>query len=547
MPGPLDPAQILGDSLIATYLSAGAPEIAGIVVASAGILSGGDVLGFLEDVVGHFPDAVDTISNLLTDPINLESHAVGSPFVKLLITNPLGIDAAVGPAGAGAAIDMLNTTFGFAAQLPIATTVIGAMLKPVLGHRAPELMDSTLGLIGEEFGLPFFIGSVLANLFEHSVGPPLEEAVNIVHRPARFNPNQVIKLLRAHSLDDGTARDLLAKTGFRDEDIDQLMKLDRAFLPMGDLQQASLLGLIDDAYITDHLQRAGFEDADIALMVQLIAHKATTEGGAILRSVAHTGFREGHLSEGQFRAILAEANVPQASIELEVEGINLQRSWQTTTLSVAQLKQAFQHGDLDLNTILMELVAKGYSANDATILANIWADEHKTTNSSYPIQRILAYLLSGVLTKEQASFILVAQGMPSDQASFLVDHPAANGGVYQFSVKPQTIYAAVKDEIISVDTAMALLSGLNVDPAEATLQVQIAVLHQAKPKVPKQSAKTLTEAQYMAAFENGLIADTFLLRALVGLGYSEADAQLLVATQFAKDNDAIPEGWQVLT
>jgi hypothetical protein len=541
-----DPEQVAGDLAIGTILAANAPLIA----AAAVILASHDpedIIDTLQTTFGPFAESAKFLGDLINGNIGAETAAVGAPLVKGLILDPLGIEGGLGEADAGDALETINRAFGFGLQLPYAVAGVGSVAKLLFGHKAADAALEPLGHISEEIGLPFFLGSVMASIFERAVGAPLEEAVNVTHFPARLTAQQVMRLLRSHALEDGEADAALRKLGYKPELANILKKLDRSFLSFSQLQSAYLFGIIDIPTIEDHLTRAGFEDEDIAIMVSLITEHESTEGGSLLRSVAHAGYRDGHLTAGQFTDILTLANVPPASIQLELYAIDLQRSWTVTTLSVAQMKSAYIHGDLDRNTITMELVAKGYSANDAGIIITTWEQDQVKATSAVSVSRILAYLVGGVLTPTAAYDRLVAQGVSPADAGFLVANPSANGTTFQYVLSPNTVASAVKDEIITVDAAKDLLAGLSIDPEQANLLIQIAVHQQAKKKIPKAPAKFLTEAQYIAAFEAGLMNEPALVRSLVGLGYSETDAQLLVAIQYAKDVGEPPPDWTVIT
>lgn len=541
-----DPEQVAGDLAIGTILAANAPLIASAVALFAEH-DPQEIWDIVQTAISPIEDGAGFLARLINGNIGGETSAVGAPLVKALILDPLGIEGGLGEADAGDALETMNRAFGFGVQLPYAVAGVGSVLKLVLGHKAGAEAIAPIANIGEEIGLPFFLGSVMASVFERAVGAPLEEAVNVTHYPARLTAQQVMRLLRSHALDEGEADTALHKLGYKPELAGILKKLDRSFLSFSQLQQAYLFGIIDTATIADHLTRAGFEDADVDVMIQLITEHESTEGGSLLRSVAHAGYRDGHLTAGQFTDILTLANVPPASIQLELYAIDLQKSWQVTTLSVAQLKSAYIHGDLDKTTVTMELVAKGYSANDANILITTWEQDQVKAGAAISQSRILAYLLGGVLDKVTAYNMLVAQGMTPADAGFLTNNPGAFGTTFQYRLNPNTVASGLKDGILTVEQAQALMAQLAIDPDEANLRIQIAISQQAKKKVPKAPAKFLTEAQYTAAFEAGLMNEPALVRALVALGYSEPDAQLLVAIQYTKDVGEIPPDWNVIT
>lgn len=487
------------------------------------------------------------IAASIGDIVGTAEAAIGTPLFDILITSAAGLESADFSGQAAEATQMVKRMLGFGAALPLVIGELDAGIRALLGDHAPvELLDG-IKRLPEEIGVNFFIGTVLERIFDVAVSQPLEEAIAVVKRPARLQGMELRALLRTKTIDLATATTLLQRAGYREEDIPLFLSLDRQLLPVGDLQTAYLDGILDEAGVRSKLADLGFIPEDIDLIVSIYLVKAQTEAGSQYRSIARAAFLSNDISEGQFRAILAQINVPKASIDLEVAALDLEKEIGKRHLSTADVKKAYQEGTMDIGQVRAQLSAEGYADDDITTLLALWDAEGKAGKQKVATNRILSYLTSGVLSTSDAYSQLLASGMTPDDARFLVEHPGANGTVYAHSLTQNTIISAFKDSVITIDTANALLKQIGVDPAEATLTLEVAAKQAAKSGKPKQPSKVLDVAEVKAAFELDLATLLWCKRELETIGYSEADADLITASWYAKANGKPPDGWIPLT
>lgn len=489
---------------------------------------------------------IEGLAELLQVGFNKETEGIGTVYWKAFVDEPLNIEGSPGFAQAADAATVIKRMLGFSAQLPMVTAALETILHPILGQRAPAIANLAIGRLSEEFGINFFLGTVLSSIFEQAIGRPLEEAINMQHHPARFDPREVRLLLHQHLLSDNEANDLLNKLGYPPELVDTFKRLDIQFMPIGDLQTAYDYGLINESFIIDHLHRVGFGDADVSIMLQLITTKSQTEGGNFLRSQARTLFLNRHISQSQFVTALEDANIPAASINLEVEAVNLVHSINRTSLTVSEIRTAYTNGDISRDAAMQDLIASGYSDTDANTVISEWERAAQSTRASLPQNRVLTYLLSEVINAEQAYNMLIKDGVRPEDASFLVAHPSSEGTVYKYNLTPATVIAAFKDGVLDIAETQSKLHSLNVSPEEANLEIATAVAQRDKKKTAKGTEKELTVGDIHSFFKNGLIADSAAHRMLTQLGYADTNAALLVALWVTEVTGALPDGWTVI-
>lgn len=487
-------------------------------------------------------------ANIISGPLAEAERTIGEPLFELLIRAPSGV-ALSAEAGAqeSTAVRMVQRMMGFAFVLPWGVAQLKQLLQAGMGDNAPKAVIEALEKLPEDIGINWALGTVMANIFELSTGRPLAEAINEQARPFRFEWPQIRALLRQGHMTREQAEERFRKIGMRDLDMPLALQLDRTFLSLGDLQNAFLYGLLDESAIRAYLTHLGLDDADTDTLIGLYLNHAQTTGGAELRRVAQQGFLEDHLSEAQYRSILAEAQVPTASIDLEVEAAILLKGWGRLQLTITEIKSLHQSGQLDDAQARSRLLEHGYSEDDAQAIITSWKAAPRSGRLGLSEQRILSYELSGILTRNQAYARLLSNGMPADDAAFLADNPSQFGGVFRFPLSPPAILGALKSGDIDEASARTLLAQVGMQPQEIDLRVKVAEHGGRRSRKPVAGPRTLSEAQVLEALKLGLAEPSWALTELSTLGYSDADAAVLVAIEQTRTGGAVPAGWTTLT
>lgn len=475
---------------------------------------------------------------------------IGEPLFQLLVAAPSGAKLSrEGDAQEAIAVTMVQRMIGFAIALPYATARLKSVLKGVMGENAIEPLAEALDKIPEEIGISWALGNVIDRILEVAAAQPIEEAIAEQTRPQRMEWQQIRALTRLHAIPDDDLTERLRRAGWRDVDIPLLKQLDRASLGVSDLQQLYLYGLRDEEWVRNYLTRLGLEGDDQQAAVDLYLKRAETAGGDQLRAVAQQQFLDSIITEQQYRAILARVHVPPLSIDLEVEAAVMVKTRGQKQLSVADIKKLHADNVIDDAQALQRLIDFGYTDSDATALVGDWKIDKKVARTGIDENRVLSYYVTGVLNKGEAYDRLINMRISPEDAAFLVAHPEAARVVKSHGPSDTVITSAYEDDILTYPEAVQKLidSGENEEAANLTMRV---VAYKAnRGKKPKQASKSLSEAQVIDAFKLGLATSTWATRELITLGYTEADALLIVATEETKlaGGGTLPDGWTVLT
>lgn len=318
----------------------------------------------------------------------------------------------------------------------------------------------------------------------------------------------------------------------------------------------TVVSLIKEGSITDEQATAFLQDngltpdlikiyIDNAHAGKSATHKATVS--AELRTVARRAYGDGQINEAQFRDYLQQADVPSDAIDKEVQAADLSKQFGRHVFSVSEIKRLRQNGLIDDDQARQRLLAAGWSEDDAQTQINEWVAEAKAGRTGLTESRILSYLVSGIIDPVKAYDLLIANGINSANATFLVQHPEASPAVKVHGSTTADIVAAYKDGILTQTEAEAQLESIGDTADSAALKLQVANYQLNRGPKPKLQHKNLSEAQVIEAFKIGLVADTWVIRELTTMGYTDADASLLVTTEQAKLAGEVPASWAVLT
>lgn len=507
-----------------------------------------EFVGKAVSVVGNEIVAVEqAVVSGSTDVLGIINNGISRSVVNDLILKPLNISGTdISEANAQQAVDTLVSITSLILTMNEAAAGAAAIAESSLGNHAMRAAFSIASKIPSELGLNFFVGGVLHDMTMLAIEAPLLEALNISARPSRIDFRTLRLMLRQHLLTEQELTDWLIKLGYPDDLISKLVQLADTVLTNGEIVTAVGHGTMSEADGLAALEKNGLSANDAALLIA-DAHKSSSEGSTRYRAAARTAFAAAHISVSQFESILTGLGLSQADISLEVAAGQLEQHAKTATITLSQIKLAFEHGDIAQEAAISMLSDKGYAQADALFIVQSWASASAASSKGLSENRILAYMQSGVLTQQQAFNKLTARGMRPEDAQLLVSHPSASGAVYTHNLSPTTVQSALKDGAISVDEATALFKTMNVAPEEIALLIDTANTQAIRAKRAQNNPKSLPEATIKSAFENGIMSEIAAHRFLTIDGYSDTDATITIATWYASKNGAIPNGWVMIT
>lgn len=461
---------------------------------------------------------------------------IGDDFVQWFLEDALGVKLDEPKIDASEAKETLGKLASFLFQVPFIVAGINFTGRLFMGDRWEGLVGEELSKFTEELGLNWMMGTLLETIFEQAVGRPLEEVINIQKLPNRLDMMTLRALARQHHIKDEEFNWELTKQGYPENLRTLIKKLDESQLPVTDIQAAWLMGTISRADAEKYFGSLGYSDADIKTLMDVYINHASTQADTIYRDTARTLFTEDRITESQFVSILNQTKTPKEAIKTEVAAIQLQKQTGRLLLSVATIHKLWQENIMKDQDAESALIQHGYNHNDASDLIQSWREDNKSKHHTITSSKVLQYLVSGIMSPQDAYNRLISLGFDPQDASFLVAHPSAAGTHHPYTLKPTTVIQAYEDGIIDLTATLRQLSALNVNPIEQGDMLKIANWRLHNKKVKPVTPKALDKADIHDAFKEGIIDEVTAESMLEDIGYSSSDAHFVAYVWLVKQN-----------
>lgn len=482
-----------------------------------------------EESVGQFDATIGADALATADTLwKWVTRFSGGAFYTALLKFGLNLDPDKFDAQAQRGVRTTDQLIGFTMVLPFAIAIIQLAGKLPLAGRFAEMALEAVKQLPEEMGLSWAMGLTLEKGFEAAVGTSIERAILKQSKPNEPEWPIVRTMLRQHVISDDKLQEVLENSGFSNEWITAIKALESAPLPVGDIQALYQQGLIQDTDLDELLVPLAFSDKNRELVKQLYITKAETASGAEIRTVWRTLFRNGQVSEQEYRDKLASVNFPQRLIDDDVQAVKDELSYGWKLQSIAVIKSDYLHHPGTGPQAVSKLQGIGYSHDDAQAMVASWTAppirrEHGLTES-----QTLKYLLAGILDQNQARTNLLAAGVDPTTVQFLLNHPTVVSQAKPVRLTPALVTQAFVNGYITQDQYYAKLQdvGLKGDVLDYTYRNGIWKYNHHH--VPQSGTATLDKGEIREAYKFGLIDEQEAMTRLGNLGYGATDALLLL-------------------
>ncbi len=393
--------------------------------------------------------------------------------------------------------------------------------------------------------------------------------------PLLFVINQKEDVSEAESVSLATAKaayreQLLSESEFRSilealkkspREIDLLVMLakqqiesDLRRLTVGQVHDAWEENVLSDAEVTHWLGQEGFEQTEVDLLLR--TWKAQVEppfrklnkGTVVEAYIAAVLTREqayGKLTDiglspedARLELDLAEARAPELFGKPQRAG--------TKQLTPGVLEELLAADLITASIMEEELVSLGFTAADASLLTQLAVQ--KAAGEPRPLSQITverAYI-AGVLTRQQAHDKLIELDFPEENVENILrtveqENPAVFAPETVQAIRlPSTsaLQEAVRAGIITEAEFFARMAELGFTANVARMYLTLATRQERK------GSKQLTVSQIANAYQRDFFDRATSLTRLVNLGYSDADAQIIL--RFEKSGIEETDVWKAM-
>ena len=453
------------------------------------------------------------------------ANSVGQFYSEMLHIG-LEVDPSQFDAEAQQGLKVVDSMLGFAFILQFAVAALEGMGEGILGGRFTEALVGTIAKIPEELGISWVLGTAIEQGFETAVGESIREGINRQKRGNRIAWQQLRILLKQHILDDTQLTKLLENQGFPDEQIEWLRRLRDVQLPIGDLQQMYLSGIMTPAEVKTYISELGFAADDTERLFTLYIDKAETSSGTELRTTARALFTNQLITEDQYRQILTDSHFPELEIAADIRAVNLVHEVGRVQQSVSLIKSRYLHKLIPAEVAVSDLRTLNYSLDYAMQLVQSWDLPPLHPKHGLNQSKLLSYFISGLLSEAQLRDGLAALNVDSSTIDFLVKHPSAANGARVLKLGPNMVLQAYVEGAITEAQLPDMFKKVGVQPDDVSLWVDKAVYRKSHTKGTATYTAHLSPAEIISAFKYGIFDENTAHERLQQLGYSPDDATI---------------------
>jgi hypothetical protein len=341
-----------------------------------------------------------------------------------------------------------------------------------------EAVSSIFDQLAQNSGLGYLNQRGLMTLFQYGLDPGLDTYYKKLFRPNRFSASDLRDLYALGKITPAAMREAAQTLGWKDSDVELWIQLAFRTLPQGDIFDAFHKGLMTQEQAAQRLRALGYDPVDLPLLFQLNPQTDTNQDKDISAATAKQAFRESLISEGELRSYLDALKYSPQEISLIVALETSKRETDKRSLSVGQVKSAWEENVITENEVYHWLTQDGMPRDQITILLDTWKAESAPTFRKLNSGTILEAYIFGVISR-----------------------------------------GATKDKLLSI----------GFDPNDADLEIRLAEVRnpEAFGQLPPTQARKLSPGTLAELVSLNLITPAAMSQRLKDSGYSAEDAALL--------------------
>ena len=204
--------------------------------------------------------------------------------------------------------------------------------------------------------------------------------------------------------------------------------------------------------------------------------------------------------------------------DLLLQRWDLSRDTKDRRLTLAQLQSGFREGLMSDTELLDELVAMGYNDKDAKFLVDITDKEPASQERRLSASQLQRAYKGGLISDAQLLDQLLALGYTQEDAALLVDMATPEPAAKERQLSGAQLAAGFRAGLLTDAELVERLTAAGYAQADAELLRDLAL-----PNVEAESRR-LSVAQLKEAYKAELLDKAGLLVELLALGYTDRDA-----------------------
>jgi hypothetical protein len=325
--------------------------------------------------------------------------------------------------------------------------------------------------------------------------------------------------------------------GWRDQDIDQWIKLAFRTMNQGQIFKAFNQGLMSEAEAIKRFRALGYDPNDIPLLFQLNPKEDVDELRNFTVGTAKRAYRENLISADELRAILTDLNYQPQEIDLIIGIEDAAKTTEQKSLTLGQIKSAWEENVIVDAEARHWLEDANFGSEEIGVIMDTWKSEIMPEFRHLNVGTISGAYIEGIITRNEAAEKLQSVGFTDDDARLELDLiEARNPEAFGLPVPPtpKLLTSGVLSQLVMVGlltpVAMVIrLVTLGYSQADAELLGEAARIRALPLDLP------LPQRSIERAYLAGVIDRPEALAQLINIGLSELDAAEVLDTVEAEN------------
>lgn len=187
-----------------------------------------------------------------------------------------------------------------------------------------------------------------------------------------------------------------------------------------DIRRMYSLGVIDRDQVKKAYFDEGYNAENAELITRFVEIDAADDFVANVRTRAYKAFRDGILSEAEFRAYLIQLKTPPELIDKIVNAQKLQHQIEREERITKATQARYMKRTLSSAEALTRLLAMGYDGEKAAYLIGVWTDEREAKISRISVRDLSEAFSQQLIPESRYRQELEERNFPADDIDILV-------------------------------------------------------------------------------------------------------------------------------
>lgn len=392
-------------------------------------------------------------------------------------------------------------------------------------------------------GTCFTTWQATAPIVQATILEPLQKLINYTFQQADFTRSQWMDLFSLGKIGQYRLGQELARQGYDSEKIGWLLDLAEKEPSRGDLLAMWRKDIIGPVEFADGLRRQGYNQKWIGNFMRLYHKDESEEDKGAYIGTLRKAFKEQLIGEEEFKEALRRQGRSEEAVTLEVAVLRLSWEVEEKTATKSDVRAAYMEDVIGKPEAVNALAAAGFVTHTIDLLLSTWARQKAPSYRQINKSEALKAWGVGVLSRPETYQLLIDVGYDERGATVLMETYART----HLATRPPAgrvlsasdIMNAWHAEVLSDEETERRLVELGLSEEDAGILFE--TFQRLRPRVVAKPPKELQKDDILDAWGRGVFAEAAALDKLVGAGYSEEDAIVLIESYSLRPEALPPE------